>query len=189
MRGDVCRRCKQPLRLVTTEQHAATVLASLQRDARITRVVAYGGVFLASLIVGWVPMLATGTTALGMVAANLWLVRRPTGWLPVQHRMIVRLIMRVWFVLLLAVSVHANLVAAPLLAVFEVGIAVSTASGVLVVVAYVEGALFLVRHRVRRAVRRPDGDWGWLMVPVAMGVVGILAFLLGIPLLQRFLLD
>jgi len=184
MAGGRCGRCGESLTLLASEDHAAVVLARLSRDARTTRVVAYGGVAVANLVIGWMPILGTLVTAVGMVIANLWLVRRPTTWLPVQHRMLVRLLVRAWFVVMLAVSVEANLIAAPLIAVLGLGIAVSTGSAVLVTLLYVEGALWLVRRRVHRAVARPHGDWGWLLVPVGLGLVAVVAFLFGIPILQ-----
>ncbi len=178
--GGTCRRCEGSLTLFASEDHAATLLQRLDRDARFTRVVAYGGVFVGSLVIGWAPMLSTLVTALGMLVANFWLVRRPTAWLPVQHRMLVRLIVRAWFVVMLALSVEANVIAAPLIALLGLGIGVSTGSAVLVTVLYVEGALWLVRRRVRRALARPAGDWGWLVLPVALGFVVLLAFLAGL---------
>lgn len=182
--GGHCRRCGESQVLLASDDHARTLLASLDRDARITRVVAYGGVFVANLLVGWAPMLSTLVTAAGMIGANLWLVRRPTAWLPVQHRMLVRLLVRAWFVVMLALSVEANVIAAPLIAFLGLGIAVSTGSAVLVTVLYVEGALLLVRRRVRRALERPDGDWAWLAVPVGLGMVVILVFFAIVPALR-----
>ncbi|MEN0063395.1 MAG: hypothetical protein AAGA48_14685 [Myxococcota bacterium] len=183
--GGTCRYCGGSLTLVASEDHVKLLLARLNRDARTTRIVAYGGVFIATLIVGWVPVFTSVITAVGMVIANLWLVRRPTASLPVQHRMLVRLLVRAWFVVMLALSVEANLIAAPLIAFLGLGIAVSTGSQVLVTGLYVEGALWLVRRRVHRAVARPDGDWGWLALPVGAGLVAVLAFLVGIPVLQQ----
>ncbi|MEO0603058.1 MAG: hypothetical protein AAF211_16585, partial [Myxococcota bacterium] len=69
LQGGTCRRCGASQTLLASEDHARTLLASLARDARVTRVFAYGGVFVGNVVVGWVPMLSSVVTALGMVGA------------------------------------------------------------------------------------------------------------------------
>ena len=179
--GDPCSHCGLAPQLQESVEHAASLLGTLERGWNATRWYAYAAVLVANLVVSWVPVATTAMTAVGMILANIVLIHRPSSWLPFQYRLIARSTIRVWFVAMIGVTFLINAVATPLIALSGLGIATSTVTALVITVLYVEGARMLLRRVVRRAIARPNGDWGWLVISGATvgaaGFVGTAAIL------------
>ena len=170
LRGDPCPTCGLCPQIEGSTEHAEALLKGLRLRWNTTRGYAYAAVFLASLVVSWMPMLSTAVTAAGLILANVVLIHQPSSWLPFQHGFMARSLIRVWFVMMIAVTFLVNLAVAPLIAVTGAGIAASAVTSLVVTALYVEGALGLLERVVRRAIRYPNGGWGWLLTPVGLGV-------------------
>ena len=151
VQGAACPKCAGPLSIDGSEDHARDVLGTIREGWQRTRIPVYGAVLVATFIAGWIPLLGTLVTAVAMVAANLWLIRRPLRWLPTGRRILTRLFVRLWLLFLVLWALLLNVVAIPLIAAMGIGAALTAAVGVATTFLYVEGALMLVEQGVKDA--------------------------------------
>lgn len=132
--------------------------------ARSRRLVGYVAVGTAAAIAGWVPLLATVTTLVAMIAMRRTLTRGAGGWLSPRRRAVTKLLLRQWLVIaalgMLLLDQMATLLPIP-------GWPVRIVSAVVAAALYVEVSLLILRDRLARDQRSPALDLGEWLLPAA----------------------
>ncbi|MEC7946091.1 MAG: hypothetical protein VX265_00905 [Myxococcota bacterium] len=129
----------------------------------------YIGILVSTGVSSTIPLLATAVYAASMVLVHMFIVRRPVTWLSAGRRIATRITLK----LLLATLTFGSLViSTTLFPFFGVAQAAVAAVSALFAALYVEGALWLMRNRLRREAETDRLDrWEW-MLPA--GLIGAL---------------
>ncbi len=175
LRGEACSSCQRPLRIQGEQDHVKGLLTALRSQWRDQRMMVYGVVGVAFFMAGWFPLVPGLLSAVGMAAANVLLIRRPTRWLPAGIRTTTRLLIVLWGLTLvlvnLAISVFAWIV--PGLGAF-----VASVAGLVTSALYIEGALWAVERAVERSARMSPGAVRLAML-IPFGILGTLIVAVG----------
>lgn len=150
--------------------------------ARSRRWLGYVAVGVAAAIAGWVPLLATLTTLIAMIAMRRTITRGASAWLSPKRRATTKLLLRQWLVLsalgMLVLDEVATLLPIP-------GWPVRIVSAVCAAAVYVEVSLVILRNRLARDQRSAELQIGeWLLpalatVAVLLAALGAAAMLVG----------
>ena len=175
LRADPCPSCGRPLGL--EEDHVQGLLMALRERWSRYRAIVYGAVLVGFFFAGLIPLLPALLSAVSLPIANLVLIRQPSRWLPIGVRATTRLLILMWLLFLVTVSMAANAVAALLLMFFGLGAFVSSITGLLTTMLYIEGSLWLIERAVRlSADLSPTAMRASLLVPIgAMTMLGATA--------------
>lgn len=168
LKAEPCPRCANALRLDDAD-HVAQLVHTLRTDWREQRNVVFVAVAVAFFFAGMIPLLPGLVSAVALIAINVRLIRQPTRWLPSGVRTTVRLLIGLWMVALTTVSMLFSLVSSMLVFLLGIGAVLSSAAGVLVTMAYAEGALWLVERSIAwSAEMSPGATRASMYVPFAL---------------------
>lgn len=172
LRGHDCPHCGESLQRIGSQIDMSTALAGTWWGRRL---LGYSLVAAASFLSGTIPMLQALVFAAGLLTLHVFLIRRALGWLPPARRISGRFTIKLLGAMLTAVTFVINVAVSPLLGVSAVVLAFT---GLLLSVAYVESALWLIRRRVRwECEQRPLQPREW-MVPAGL-ILALLFVVLG----------
>lgn len=166
--GGGCPHCAAPVRHERIGG-ADAVLERIDAGWRRWRYPVYGGLAAVTLFASILPLAAPVAFAVTMIAAQFLLVRRPIRLLGPYRRVATRLTLKLLLALLTTLDLVVSVVVFPL---FGVAQAVAAALSVVLAWVYLEGALALLRNRLRREATSPRLDtWEWALPASFMGVL------------------
>ena len=167
LKSTACPKCGQTV-AAEAGSGGLDVVNRLASQWKIWRWVIYPITAIAALLTGWLPFVAAILRFVGLLVVHIALVRRPILWLTAKRRMTTRFTLRLC---LSAIAVAGLLVDVLMIPWPGANAAVAVATTFLGTALYAEGALWLVRNRLRREVVTARLEvWEWI-VPAALVVV------------------
>ncbi len=159
-----CPHCGKVSRWQRLDDVEARVDAILQPWRR-RRYWIYGLTAAGSFLTGSLPVVATVVTIIALVVMRHTVLRAPMVWLGPRRRVVTRLWLRLWLVIvaLSALVLNELLTLLPIANMFiKAIVSVAAAAG------YLELGLAYSRNRIRREQRGPELDWWEWALPAAM---------------------
>lgn len=142
----------------------------------------YGLTALGAALGGTLPLVAALATLGGLVAARFGVLQPALRWLSPQRRVLTGLAVRLW---LLAVAGAALVLHEILTLLPGIGLLLHVVVALAATLAYVEGALVVVRDRLRRDQRGPRLDtWEWAL-PAGLALTSAALTAVGVMLAIR----
>jgi hypothetical protein len=99
LRGKPCKHCGRTNPSADPEQ-LERVIATVKGKWKRRRVWAYGGLALATIITGWIPLVSSFAMVGVLIYLRVSLLRQPMAWFSPSRRFTAGFILKIWFLLI-----------------------------------------------------------------------------------------
>jgi hypothetical protein len=170
LRGGACTRCGADDVHASDGLDSEKIIATIRGGWARWRWPIYALAAVGLLVGSLVPLLPWVLQTAATILAHLFVVRRPLKWLRPLRRALTRLTLTLAMTALAILGLLLNVATVWMPGLYTVA---ALFSGIGVLVVYVEVALWLVGHRLRREARSGTLDaWEWA-IPLTIGTITV----------------